>query len=102
MPSRPCSGRGLVGVGRVPLRSAYRGEQDRVGGAGLRERALGQGRSRGVDGAAAQQRLVEHELDVLGRADAAQDLDRLGHDLGTDAVSGKQTDAVRDAHGSPS
>ena len=52
-----------------------------------------------VDGRAAEQRLLELERDAVLLADGVQDLDGLGGDLGADAVTGKQADAIRRCHG---
>ena len=65
-PSRPCSGRGALGVGGVPLRPADRGQQHGVGAAAGLEHLVGEGRAVGVDRGAADQLLLE--LEVTDRA----------------------------------
>ena len=100
MPRSPCSGRGLLGVGRVPLGAADGGEQHRIGRMSLLERLVGKRCAGRVDRSAAEQRLGELEADVEAFTDGAEDLDRLGGDLGTDAVAGQQADSVGGWHGS--
>ena len=78
----------LVGIGRVPLRAADRGEQHGVGAAAGGERLVGQRRAVGVDRGAAEQVLLELELD----ADRVEDLDRRRRDLGADPVAGQGDD----------
>ena len=99
MPRSPCSGRGFVGVGGVPLGPADGREQHRIGAACRLERLVRQRRPGGVDRRTAQQRLLELERDAVLLADDAQDLDGLGGDLGADPVTGKQADAIRRCHG---
>ena len=67
-PSRPCSGRGLCGVGRVPLRAADGGEQHGVGAAAGREHLVGQRGAVGVDRGAAEDVLLELEARRAARA----------------------------------
>ena len=83
-PSRPCSGRGRVGVGGVPLRPADGAEQDRVGGAAGVQHLVGEGGAVLVDRDAADQALVELEL-AQGLEQAAGGAD----DLGADPVAGQ-------------
>ena len=55
-------GAGLVGIGRVPLGAADRGQQHRVGAPAGRERLVGQRRAVGVDRGAAEDVLLVLEL----------------------------------------
>ena len=87
-PSRPCSGRGALGVGRVPLRAADGGEQDGVGALAGGERLVGQRRAVGVDRGAAERVLLEGE--VVG--DGGEHLERRGEHLGADPVAGEGDD----------
>ena len=84
-PSRPCSGRGASGVGRVPFGPADGAEQDRVGCAAGLEHLVGEGGAVGVDRAAAHQLLVELEL-----AERLEQAARGADDLGADPVAGQQ------------
>ena len=87
-PSRPCSGRGFGGVGRVPLRAPDRRQQHRVGAAAGVERLVGQRDAVSVDRGAAEQVLLELEVGPTAR----EHLDRRGDDLRADPVAGEQND----------
>ena len=92
-PRRPCSGR--CSAGSVPLVAADRGQEDGVGGlAGGEGLGGGEGDAVGVDGGAADERLGEVEFDVVLGADLLKHFLRHLHDLGADAVAGKEGDVV--------
>ena len=92
---KPLLGTRLRRVGRVPLGSADRREQHRVGSVRRLERRLRQRRAGRIDRSPAEKRLGELEAHAVPRADDAEDLDRLGGDLGADAVARQQADSIR-------
>src|SRR5689334_21685939 len=80
---------------RIVLRTADRAEQDRVRSFCERERRLGYRVSGGIVGGAADRCLLQLEHEAL-RPEGIEHFDRLGNDLRTDAIAGKN----RDFHGS--
>ena len=93
-PSRPCSGRGRVGVGRVPLRPADGAEQHRVGGRGSARapRAAAACRAR-----RSRRRRPASSLDLEAGVEARRERRRAAAraapiDLGADAVAGQGDD----------
>ena len=87
-PEQPLLGARRVRVGRVPLRAADGGEQHRVGLAARGQGLVGQRGPVGVDRRAAERVLGEGEV-----AEAREDLERRGGDLGADPVPWKHGDA---------
>ena len=83
---KPLLGARGVGVGGVPLGPAHAGEKHRVRGLSRREGLVGQRVAARVDGCAADEVVLEDELDVGLRAHGGQDLLALGDDLGKNKV----------------
>ena len=92
-------GAGLGAVGGVPLGAAHGGEQHGVARAGDVEGLGGQGVAGSVDGAAADEGLLEAELGTVLSADGLEHLDALGHDLRADAVALQDADLELLGHG---
>ena len=92
---KPLLGPRLCRVGRVPLGSADRREQNRVSAVRRLECRLRQRRPGRVDRGPAEKSLGELEAHPVPRADDVEDLDRLGGDLGADAVARQQADSIQ-------
>jgi hypothetical protein len=85
----------------VPLRPPHGPEQYGAAGPGRLQHVVGQGRSLGVDGGAADQALFERELQPRAGSHGLQDALRLVDNLGADPVAGEDEDAVHDLRGPP-
>ena len=72
------------------MRTSHRSEQDGVAAAGALERLARQGYAVGVDGAAADGRVVDFEPHVGVCLEGLEDLQRFGDDFRPDAVARKQ------------
>ena len=94
-PSSPCSGRGAFGSVVSHLRAADGGEQHRVGLAARGQGLVGQRGPVGIDRGTAERVLGEGEV-----AEAREDLERRGGDLGADPVPWKHGDAHSHGPGS--
>ncbi len=98
-PEQARLGADLVGD-LVPLRSADRAEDDGIGGLGLGEDFLGQRRAVLVDRAPAAERLLGPDLGLALLGEKRDETIDFGHDLGANAVAGKQEQIVC-RHGEP-
>ena len=78
----------------VPFRPAYRAEDHRVGGLGLRHGLVGDGDPVGIVAAAADQALVGRELVGAFFVEEVDDALHLAHHFGADAVAGEQKEIV--------
>ena len=76
-------------LGVVPLRPADRAEEDGVGAAAEAQRRVRQGGAELVDRGAADDHLLEGELNPVAPADRFQHTHGLGGDFGADPVAGK-------------
>jgi hypothetical protein len=81
----------LIGREAFPLGTADRAEENGVGGAACLQRGLGEGVAVGVDGRASDEALGEGELEGEFLGDRGQDAEGFGHDFGTDAVTGEDS-----------
>ena len=92
-PQQAGFGARVIGHG-VPFGAADGGQHHRVGGLRQRHVGVADGLAMGVIGAAADQGFFRLEAGDAGAAMPGDDLFQLRHDLGPDAVAGKQEEFV--------
>ena len=82
----------------VPLGAAHASEQNGFGLVAGGERRFGKGRAAGVDCGASDERLFGFEREAVELSGALENLERLRHDFGADAVTGEYGDAMGTGH----